>query len=107
MHFGEVLAALILFVGAPWAVFSGIAKVKAAGAKQSAGMRLSELKALVDEAVADATAPLVERIEVLEAIATEDEHATRRLDAALLADLEQDDGVREDVPAAVRRRTRS
>ena len=106
MVFTEVFAIAAIFIGAPWAVFTGIAKVKAANAKQGAGMRMSELRQLVDEAVADATAPLRARIETLEAIATEDEHATRRLDAALLADLEAPEPT-DDAPAVVQHRTRS
>ena len=94
MEFGEIVAMLIVFVGGPWAVFTGIAKVKAAGAansiKSGSGLRMSELKGLVEDAVADATAPLRARIEHLEAIATEDDHSSRRLDAALLADLQSD-----------------
>jgi len=93
MEPGELFAMLIVFVGAPWAVFTGIAKVKATGAaksvKSGAGLRMSELKSMVDDAVADATAPLRARIESLEAIVI-DEDATSRLDAALLADLEGD-----------------
>ena len=98
---------LIVFVGGPWAVFTGIAKVKAAGAAKSVkagGLRMSELKALVEEAVADATAPLRARIESLEAIVT-DEEATHRLDAALLADLEGDPD--DEEPLHISRRTRS
>ncbi|GAB5535738.1 MAG: hypothetical protein Rubg2KO_19870 [Rubricoccaceae bacterium] len=109
MEFGEILAMLIVFVGAPWAVFTGIAKVKATNAAKTvssgSGLRMSELKAMVEDAVADATGPLRARIESLEAIVTEDEDATRRLDAALLADLEGDgDG---DELANQRRRVRS
>ncbi|MEO0559337.1 MAG: hypothetical protein AAF170_14260 [Bacteroidota bacterium] len=108
MEFGEILAMLIVFVGAPWAVFTGIAKVKATNAAKSvgsgSGLRMSELKAMVEDAVEDATSPLRARIEHLEAIATEDEDATRRLDAALLADLEADE---DDERASVRSRARN
>ena len=103
----ELFAIAAIFIGAPWAVFTGIAKVKAAGVAQKGGMRRSELRQLVEEAVEEATAPLRARIEALETIATEDEHTTRRLDAALLADLEGPEPATDDVPAAVRHRTRS
>ena len=111
MDFTTIFVVLTIFVGAPWALFTGIAKVKGASAASGSGkgstLRKSELTALVEEAVAEATAPLRTRIETLEAIATEDEHATRRLDAALLADLEGPESAREDdAPAVVRRRTR-
>lgn len=73
------MAVLALFIGAPWVVFTGIAKVKAAGQSASGPdtLRRSELQALVAEAVDEATAPLVARIETLEAIVTDDEPAGR------------------------------
>ena len=103
----EVFVVAAIFIGMPWAIFTGIAKVKAAGTGNGKGLRRSELRQLVEEAVEEATEPLRARIESLEAIATEDEHATRRLDAALLADLESPALVSDEEPAAVRRRTRS
>lgn len=111
MGAGEVIAAIALFVGMPWAVFTGIAKVKAAsvvGHAQSGGseIRKSELQALIGDAVDDATAPLVRRIEILEAIATEENAAMDRIDPAVLSDT-LDLGAEEEGPAAVRRRTRS
>ena len=109
MEFSEIVAMLIVFVGAPLAVFTGIAKVKATGVTKSvrsgAGLRMSELKGLVEDAVADATAPLRARIESLEAIVTEDEHSARRLDAALLANLDGD--LEDDESVGVRSRSRS
>ncbi|WP_420457589.1 hypothetical protein [Rubrivirga sp.] len=108
---GEVIAAIALFVGMPWAVFTGIAKVKAAGGgdrARSGGseIRKSELEAIIGVAVEDATAPLVRRVEALEAIVTEDDAAFDRIDPAVLAgalDVESEDAG----PAAARRRTRS
>lgn len=107
MEFGEVLAMFIVFVGGPWAVFTGIAKVRAAGAakavKASGGLRRSELAAMVDDAVAEATAPLRARIEHLEAIITdEDAAAAKRLDAALLDGLERDLDAEDDLVPSVR-----
>lgn len=105
------MAAIALFVGMPWAVFTGIAKVKAAGRGpgEPAGrnqLRRSELEVMIEDAVDDATAELRRRIETLEAIAIDEERAQDRLDAAVLADaLEPDD--LEEAPAAARRRTRA
>lgn len=97
---------LIVFVGGPWAVFTGIAKVKAAGVAKtvrSGGLRRSELKAMVEDAVADATAPLRARIQSLEAIVTdEDDAAAKRLDAALLDELEADLDAENDLVRSVR-----
>ncbi len=108
---GEVIAAVALFVGMPWAVFTGIAKVKAAnavgrGRTGGSEIRKSELEALIGNAVDDATAPLVRRLEILEAIATDDDAAMDRIDPAVLADT-LDLGVEDEGPAAARRRTRS
>lgn len=104
MEFGEILAMLIVFVGGPWSVFTGIAKVKAAGtSKAGGGIRRSELEAMVEDAVADATAPLRARIESLEAIVTDEEGAaTKRLDAALLDELERDLDAEDDLVRSVR-----
>ena len=104
MEFVDVIAILSVFVGAPWAIFSGIAKVKAAGG-EGESLRRSELEALVQDAVAQATEPLQRRIETLEAIATDVDADTRRLYAAVLADALEPDPDPVD-PAAVRRRAR-
>ena len=112
---GMLAAVSALFVGMPWAVFTGIAKVKAAGRGGGEGqeLRASELRRMIEQSVEEATAPLVRRIETLEAIATDDEPAALgrggagRLDAATLADVfdtDLDDA--DEVPAA-RRRARS
>ena len=110
---GEVIAAIALFVGMPWAVFTGIAKIKAAGggapARGRAGgpeIRKSELEAMIDRAVDESTQSLVRRIEVLEALATEDDLAMDRIDPAVLADA-LDHEAEAEGPAAARRRTRS
>ena len=89
----DIIEVLAIFVGLPWAVFAGIAKVKAAKAVEQGGLRASELQALVRSAVADAVDPLRQRVETLEAIATDDEPRRRtsdtagdgRLDPAVLA----------------------
>ena len=105
------MAAIALFVGAPWAVFTGIAKVKAAGSSgRGQGMRRSELEALIRAAVEDEVAPLRRRLETLEAIVTDEDAATDRIDPAVLADVLEPDGAREgrvEAPAAARRRARS
>ncbi|PAP77308.1 hypothetical protein [Rubrivirga marina] len=107
---GEVIAALALFVGMPWAVFSGIAKIKAAshgggGSREGASLRKSELEAIIGTAVEDATAPLIRRVETLEAIVTQEEAAMDRIDPAVLADA-LDHDAEADAPAGARRRTR-
>lgn len=101
------MAAIALFVGAPWAVFSGIAKVKAAGRSEGGGasLRKSELEAIIGTAVEDATAPLRRRVETLEAIVTQEEAAMDRIDPAVLADA-LDHDAEADAPTAARRRTR-
>ena len=85
MGFEELLAAVALFVGMPWAVFSGIAKVKAASRGEGDSLRKSELEAMIQDAVAQAVEPFQRRIETLEAIATDEDAGQRRLDAAVLA----------------------
>ena len=102
---GEALAAIALFVGMPWAVFSGIAKVKAASRGGGDSLRKSELEALIQDAVADAVEPLQRRIETLEAIAINEDSGQRRLDAAVLADALEPDA--EPAAPAARRRVRS
>lgn len=107
MNFAELLAFVALFVGTPWAVFSGIAKVKAAKGLEGASLKTSELEAIVRRAVDNATEPLRRRLEAVEAIVTDDDPADRRagrLDPAALADAF--DPVELDAPAAVGRRTR-
>lgn len=103
----EVMAAFALFVGTPWAVFTGIAKIKAAGGGSGGGtsLRRSELEAIIETAVEDATAPLVRRVETLEAIVTQEEAAMDRIDPAVLADA-LDHDAEEEGPIGARRRTR-
>ena len=105
---GEVIAALALFVGMPWAVFSGIAKIKAAdggGSRDGASLRKSEREAIIGAAVEDATAPLRRRVETLEAIVTQEDGAMDRIDPAVLADA-LDHDAEAAAPTAARRRTR-
>ena len=106
MEFVDVVAILSVFVGAPWAIFSGIAKVKAASRGEGESLRKSELEALIQDAVAEAVEPFQRRIETLEAIATDVDDDPRRIDAAVLADALEPDPVSAD-PAGVRRRVRS
>jgi hypothetical protein len=110
MGFFEFLAMFTavtaIFVGLPWALFTGIARVKAAGAGDGTELRVSELQGLIDEAVAEATAPLVARIETLEAIVTDDEPTARpRLANALDALPDDEDLGAKPVDAG--RRTRA
>ena len=103
---GEVIATLAFLIGMPWVIFSGVAKVKAAKAMEQGGLRASELEALVRSAVADAVDPLRQRIETLEAIATDDEPRRAddgRLDPAVLADVLGADSVPHEEPVARRR----
>ena len=88
MPAAEVVALLSIFIGLPWVVFSGIAKVKAAGSRSSgkggSGIRKSELEALIAVSVEEATAPLLRRVEVLEAILGDENEALDRIDPAVL-----------------------
>ncbi len=95
-----IFVLLILFVVFPAVLFNGIAKIKAARAKEAGGgeaMRVSELKAMIHDAVEEATAPLRERIEWIEAM-----EAARTDDVRLLGAsgpeplLPLDGGGRED-----------
>ncbi|MDT0632454.1 hypothetical protein [Rubrivirga litoralis] len=108
MDITELFAIFAVFIGLPWAVFAGIAKVRAANAVGRGGgeeLRASELRAMIEASVEEATAPLVRRIETLEAIATDDEPARAgRLDPATLADVfDTDLGDADEVPVARRR----
>lgn len=109
---GEVIAAIALFVGMPWAIFSGIAKVKAAKGLEGGGLRASELEAIIRRAVEEATEPVRRRLETLEAIATDDEPTYSdpgRLDPAVLADAlgtDEPDLEGRGETAATRRRAR-
>ena len=124
MEFFEFLTVIGVVIGGPWALFTGIAKVKAAGATGRSGgegteIRASELRRMIEASVDEATAPLVRRIETLEAIVTDDDPGDRvrlsdtqpagagRLDPATLADVfDTDFDEDHEVPAA-RRRARS
>lgn len=108
---GEAIAVLSLFIGLPWVVFSGIAKVRAAGAttlrsgRGTSEIRKSELDALISASVEDATAPLLRRVEVLEAILTDEDAAMDRIDPAVLAgvlDPSAEAGEWEDAPRRAR-----
>ena len=96
--FAMITSILAVFVAAPWVVFTGIAKVRAARADEGAELRMSELRGLIDDAVAEATAPLAARIETLEAIVTDDEPRPLLADAL---DLDAPADARE--PVSVRR----
>ena len=119
MDVTSLFAIFAVFIGLPWAVFTGIAKVRGANAVGRGGegqeLRASELRRMIERSVEEATAPLVRRIETLEAIATDDEPAALgrggaqtagagRLGAATLADVfDTDLGDADEVPVARRR----
>ena len=105
MDFVGVIAILSIFIGLPWIIFAGIAKVRGAGDGGGTSLRKSELEAIVEAAVETATAPLVRRVETLEAIVTQEDEAMDRIDPAVLADA-LDHDAEETGPAAARRRTR-
>ena len=112
-----VFAMFILFVLAPLAVFRGIrslreSKYKAMAegrmdleADRASGetpMRQSELRAMIDEAVIEATIPLVERIEELE---REMLLGDGRLDRAVLAEaFGEDEAPEAEGPESQRQR---
>lgn len=64
--FADALVPLVLFVMSPMAVFWGIAQLKKAKAGTGTEMRASELKALIGDAVGEATAGLSARVADLE-----------------------------------------
>lgn len=101
-----MFAIFAIFIGMPWAIFSGLAKIKAAkGEAEGSNLRKSELDAMIRDAVDQAVEPFQRRIETLEAIAIDEDAPQRHLDAATLADaFDPIDDL--DEPAAVRRRTR-
>ena len=106
---GDVIAMLgtlgILFVVFPVVLMHGIARVKAAKAKGGDALRMSELKAMIDEQVAYATAPLRARIEVLEEIATAREEDIKLLNAPSAPRLDLPE--REEAVAVPRARGRA
>ena len=72
MEFFEYLTVFTIFVILPSIILTNIRRIKEAqykaglGGDTKDGMRMSELQALIELAVEDATAPLRERIEMLE-----------------------------------------
>ena len=88
----EVLVVFILFVLAPYVVFRGIKELRQRGPDREASrdgnaMRRSELQAMIDDAVIEATAPLVARIDELERDMLLGEG---RLDASVIAEALED-----------------
>jgi len=112
----EVLALIMIFGVFPSILFTFIVRLKqakyAASAGTGDGLRASELKRIIREAVEEAVEPLEDRIAELESaldasgVTLPDLDRQPQLDPALLADdLEGDFG--DDLPAAVERRTRA
>ena len=89
----EVLVVFILFVLAPYVVFRGVRGLVDSKNKSNVGesggeaMRRSELQAMIDDAVIEATAPLVARIDELERDMLLGEG---RLDASVIAEALED-----------------
>ena len=110
----EVVAIISIFVILPSIIVGAITKVKAAKYEAQArsgtgdGLRASELRRLIQDAVEGAVEPLHDRIEQLEdRLGGGPEADTARLDPAVLADALDDPEADPDEPAAVRRRSRS
>ncbi|MEM0963976.1 MAG: hypothetical protein AAGK21_15725 [Bacteroidota bacterium] len=97
-------AIISLFVALPWITFRGIQALRSPAGGTS--MRKSDLDALIEESVRDATASLQRRVEILEAIVTEEQESMDRIDPAVLADA-LDPVADDEGPAAARRRARS
>ena len=71
MEFFEFLTVLTVLIGLPWVIFYNVRRIKEARyrAQQGSGgdgLRMSELQALIEAVVEDATEPLQQRIEELE-----------------------------------------
>lgn len=107
MPFEVVLAILVIFVAFPAVIFRGVANVRKANASgKGGGLRASELREIVRDAVEEATAPLHDRIDTLEGLLMgEDPSIAGRIDPELLA-LDADEEDAEEASPA-RRRSRS
>ena len=82
---GLAVVMVVLFVVFPAVLFNGIARIKAGRAKGGSGgdaLKMSELNAMIDDAVARETSGLRQRIEVLEEIATSRNDDFKLLNAA-------------------------
>lgn len=84
MPFEVVLALLIMLVAFPAVIFRGVANLRRAKSSGKGGLRASELREIIHEAVEDATAPLHDRIDTLEGLLTGAPDAPGRIDARLL-----------------------
>ncbi|WP_412063259.1 hypothetical protein [Rubrivirga sp. IMCC45206] len=107
MEFFELLTVAAIFIGMPWVVFTGVAKVK--GANRSGGgseIRRSELQAMIRDAVDDAIPDIERRLQSLEAIAINEDLAQDRIDSSILADALDHDEF-DDHAKVGRRRERS
>lgn len=82
---GLVVVMGVLFVVFPAVLFNGIARIKAARAKGGSvgdALKMSELNAMIDDAVGRETSALRGRIEVLEEIATSRNDDVKLLNAS-------------------------
>ena len=103
MHFFEFVAVMAVVLGLPALFFHFILRLKASKAQTGTGdaLRMSELDAMIQDAVDEAVEPLARRIAELEA-----QRPTGLLpEAEPLLDLEEFDAAEEPVP--VGRRTRA
>lgn len=111
MEFGEFMGMLVALVLFPAVLFNGIAKIRRARAGQATpsgeALKVSELKAMIQEAVAAETTPLRERIEWLEAMEAARTDDVRLLSAAPSAPLLalDDDARPPEAQPALRSRT--
>lgn len=109
----EIVAIVSIFVILPSIIVGAVTKVKAAKYEAQArsgsgdGLRASELRRLIHDAVEEVVEPLHDRIDDLEARLGGGDVAAPRLDPAVLADALDDPEADVDDPAVARRRTRS
>ncbi len=110
----SIVAIVCIFVILPGIIFGTVSEMKKAkyAAQKGDGLRASELKQIIRDAVEAAVVPLEDRIASLEdalsvaGVTIPEPESQPLLDPALLADdLESD--VDEDLPAAVGRRMRA
>ena len=99
----EIVAIVSFFVILPTIIALTVtslkkAKYEAMKSNGGDGLRASELQSLIRDAVADAVAPLVDRLEALEP-----DTAEPRIDLSVLADVLEDGEDDRDVSAARRR----
>ena len=109
----DIVAIISICVILPSIIVGAVTKVKtakyAAQARSGSGdgLRASELRRLIHDAVEEAVEPLHERIDSLEARLGAGGSEPARLDPAVLSDALDDPEADHDDPAVVRRRSRT